>query len=107
MHMNMDYSTLISSLPSEALRHIDHLPFSKIGSGKVREIFDTGEHLLIIASDRLSAFDVVLPDGIPGKGIILTQMSLHWFKETEDLVQNHLVANHAEAIADVLSDTPD
>lgn len=103
----MNYSTLIGSLPSLALREIDGLPFKKIGSGKVREIFDTGEYLLIVASDRLSAFDVVLPDGIPGKGIILTQMSLHWFEETRDLVQNHLVPNHAEAIKDLLKEYPE
>ncbi len=104
--MNMDYSTLVDSLPDKAIRNIEGLPFKKIGSGKVREIFDTGPYLLIIASDRLSAFDVVLPDGIPGKGIILTQLSLHWFAETQELVRNHLVENHAEAVAEILKDFP-
>ena len=102
----MDYKTLVNSLPQTALRKIDGLPFKQIGSGKVREIFDTGDHLLIVASDRLSAFDVVLPDGIPGKGIILTQMSLYWFEETRSLIQNHLVENHSEALAELLKDTP-
>ncbi|MGA1205228.1 MAG: phosphoribosylaminoimidazolesuccinocarboxamide synthase [Opitutales bacterium] len=100
----MDFKTLENSLPDNALREIDTLPFKKIGSGKVREIYDTGEHLLIIATDRLSAFDVILPDGIPGKGIILTQMSLYWFDETGGLIQNHLVPNHSEALADLLKD---
>jgi phosphoribosylaminoimidazole-succinocarboxamide synthase len=103
----MDYETLVNTLPEVALRHINNLPFEKIGSGKVREIYDTGDNFLIIASDRLSAFDVVLPDGIPGKGIILTQMSLHWFEETEDLIQNHLVENHSEALSDLLRDFPE
>ena len=95
MSLHMDYNTLLKSLPEKALRIIEGLPFKKIGSGKVREIYDTGDNLLLIASDRLSAFDVVLPDGIPGKGIILTQMSLHWFQETQGLIQNHLVENHS------------
>lgn len=107
MTQKMDYNTLVKSLPERALRQIDNLPFKKIGSGKVREIYDVGEHLLIVASDRLSAFDVVLPDGIPGKGIILTQMSLHWFEETKDLIQNHLVANHSQALAALLKDFPE
>ena len=76
--LHMDYPSLVKALPEAALREIESLPFPKLGSGKVREIFDAGEHLLIIATDRLSAFDVVLPDGIPGNGIILTQMSLYW-----------------------------
>jgi len=98
----MDTKELEQALPKAALREIDGLPFKKLGSGKVREIYDTGEHLLIIASDRLSAFDVVLPDGIPGKGIILTQVSLFWFEETQDLIQNHLVPNHRQALAELL-----
>jgi phosphoribosylaminoimidazole-succinocarboxamide synthase len=83
------------------------LPFRHVASGKVREIYDVGDTFLIIATDRLSAFDVVLPDGIPGKGIILTQMSLYWFEETRALIDNHLVADHAEAVATALSAFPD
>jgi phosphoribosylaminoimidazole-succinocarboxamide synthase len=98
----MDADALEATLPKEALRAIDGLSYPRIASGKVREIFDAGEHLLLIATDRLSAFDVVLPDGIPGKGIILTQMSLHWFEETAGLIQNHLVEDHARALAAVL-----
>ena len=59
--------------------------------GKVRDIYKVGRHLLIVATDRLSAFDVVLPTPIPGKGHILTQMSLFWFEKLKDLVPNHLV----------------
>src|SRR3990167_3277393 len=61
-------------------------------SGKVRDIFDLGDHLLLVASDRVSAFDVVLPNGIPGKGKILTQISLFWFKHMADIIPNHLVS---------------
>ena len=64
-----------------------------IKRGKVRDIYDAGEHLLIIATDRVSAFDVVLPDGIPGKGRVLTQISLSWFQKMEDIIQNHIVAS--------------
>lgn len=64
-----------------------------VGRGKVRDIYDLGEHLLIVASDRLSAFDVILPDPIPDKGRILTQISLYWFEQMADLTPNHLVAH--------------
>jgi len=62
--------------------------------GKVRDIYDLGDSLLIVATDRISAFDVVLPDGIPGKGTILTQLSAFWFRwlfEFEDILPNHLI----------------
>lgn len=61
--------------------------------GKVRDVYDLGEHLLLVATDRISAFDVIMPNGIPDKGKILTQMSLFWFDLTKDLVENHLVAH--------------
>jgi phosphoribosylaminoimidazole-succinocarboxamide synthase len=59
--------------------------------GKVRDVYDLGEHLLLVASDRVSAFDVVLPTPIPGKGALLTQMSAFWFDRTRELAPNHLV----------------
>jgi phosphoribosylaminoimidazole-succinocarboxamide synthase len=59
--------------------------------GKVRDIYDLGENLLIVATDRLSAFDVVLPTGIPHKGAVLTQMSAFWFEKTGDIVPNHFI----------------
>lgn len=59
--------------------------------GKVRDIYDLGDALLFIASDRISAFDVVLPNGIPGKGQVLTRMSLFWFDLLKDVVDNHLI----------------
>jgi phosphoribosylaminoimidazole-succinocarboxamide synthase len=60
--------------------------------GKVRDVYEMGEHLLIIATDRVSAFDVVLPNGISEKGRILTQISLFWFDQVKDIMENHVVA---------------
>ena len=65
-------------------------------SGKVRDVYDLGDRLLIIATDRISAFDVVMPNGIPGKGKILTEMSLFWFEQTADLVRHHLISADVE-----------
>jgi phosphoribosylaminoimidazole-succinocarboxamide synthase len=59
--------------------------------GKVRDIYDLGEHLLLIATDRISAFDVVLPDGVPGKGRVLTGISVFWFRMMENIIGNHIV----------------
>jgi phosphoribosylaminoimidazole-succinocarboxamide synthase len=59
--------------------------------GKVRDIYDLGEKLLIVATDRISAFDVVLPNGIPFKGEALNRLSVYWFKETRDIVPNHVL----------------
>jgi phosphoribosylaminoimidazole-succinocarboxamide synthase len=87
----MNYAEIAASLPTKAVTSIDGLPFPRIASGKVREIFDLGDALLLTASDRLSAFDVILPDGIPGKGIILTQISNFWFEQTQGLIVNHLL----------------
>lgn len=60
--------------------------------GKVRDIYDLGEKLLIVATDRISAFDVVLPNAVPEKGKVLTQISKYWFSKTEDIVKNHLIS---------------
>jgi phosphoribosylaminoimidazole-succinocarboxamide synthase len=60
--------------------------------GKVRDIYDLGEMLLIVATDRISAFDVVLPNAVPDKGRVLTQISKYWFSKTLDIVQNHLIS---------------
>ncbi|MGA9120089.1 MAG: phosphoribosylaminoimidazolesuccinocarboxamide synthase [Bacteroidota bacterium] len=60
--------------------------------GKVRDIYDLGDRLLIVATDRLSAFDVILPDGIPGKGEVLTKISAFWFRRMSSIVPNHLLS---------------
>ncbi len=59
--------------------------------GKVRDVFDLGDRLLIVATDRISAFDVILPTGIPDKGLVLTQLSAFWFEKTGDIVPNHFL----------------
>jgi phosphoribosylaminoimidazole-succinocarboxamide synthase len=63
-----------------------------VNRGKVRDIYDLGEHLLIVTSDRISAFDVVMNEGIPDKGFVLTQISKFWFERMTDIVPNHLIA---------------
>jgi len=80
-------------MPNDALLELNIPELTKIKSGKVREIFDMGETLLFVASDRVSAFDVVLPNGIPRKGEVLTQISHFWFDKYADLVPNHRVAD--------------
>jgi len=67
-------------------------------TGKVRDVYDLGDSLLIVATDRLSAFDVVLPTGIPDKGKVLTQISLFWFEMTKDVVENHVITADTDEI---------
>jgi phosphoribosylaminoimidazole-succinocarboxamide synthase len=69
---------------------LEQLPFPSFRRGKVRDVFDLGDRLLIVATDRLSAFDVVLPTPIPGKGVMLTAISNDWFERVKDVVPNHL-----------------
>ncbi|HEY1792159.1 MAG TPA: phosphoribosylaminoimidazolesuccinocarboxamide synthase [Opitutaceae bacterium] len=90
----MTFREIEAGLPASAVTSVD-APFPRIASGKVREIFDLGDALLLSASDRLSAFDVILPDGIPGKGILLTQLSLWWFERTAGIIRNHLLPDQA------------
>ena len=73
------------------------LPLPLFIRGKVRDTYDLGNQLLLIATDRISAFDVVLPCGIPSKGLVLNQLSIFWFQQTADLIPNHLL----EAVEDV------
>jgi phosphoribosylaminoimidazole-succinocarboxamide synthase len=72
-----------------------------VRQGKVRDIYDLGDALLMVATDRLSAFDVVMPNPIPGKGAILTRMSKFWFAMMESLIPNHLITADAEAFPEV------
>jgi phosphoribosylaminoimidazole-succinocarboxamide synthase len=70
-----------------------HFPdLQLVNRGKVRDIYDLGEHLLIVTSDRISAFDVVMNEGIPHKGFVLTQISKYWFEQMTDIIPNHIVA---------------
>ncbi|HSU57415.1 MAG TPA: phosphoribosylaminoimidazolesuccinocarboxamide synthase [Candidatus Dormibacteraeota bacterium] len=70
----------------------------KIKSGKVREIFDLNDSFLFIASDRISAFDVIMPNGIPRKGEVLTQVSYFWFSQTESFQPNHLLSRPGDPV---------
>ncbi|MES1260528.1 MAG: phosphoribosylaminoimidazolesuccinocarboxamide synthase [Acidobacteriota bacterium] len=81
----------------------------RVASGKVRDVYAVGDDLLIVATDRISAFDCILPQGIPGKGRVLTQMSLFWFDLLRDLTPNHLISAavdeypaHLQAFSDQL-----
>jgi phosphoribosylaminoimidazole-succinocarboxamide synthase len=76
-------------------------------SGKVREMYGFGDRLLMVASDRMSAFDVVLPTDIPDKGRVLTGLSLHWFASTEKIVPNHLITAKVEEYPPEARSAPD
>lgn len=78
-------------MPSQVVMTTD-LPLPKFSVGKVRDTYDLGEHLLMVATDRLSAFDCILPNGIPDKGCVLTQLSAFWFHRLSDIIANHLVS---------------
>ena len=60
--------------------------------GKVRDIYDLGDKLLIVVTDRISAFDVIMPNGIPDKGVVLNQISAYWFKQVESIIPNHVIS---------------
>jgi phosphoribosylaminoimidazole-succinocarboxamide synthase len=68
------------------------------GRGKVRETFDLGDRLLMVASDRISAYDSILPTGIPKKGIVLTQLSKFWFERTGDIIPNHMLTTDLSSL---------
>ncbi len=75
---------------------LEGLPLFK--RGKVREVYEAGDYLIIVATDRISAFDVVMPNGIPGKGRVLTSMSRFWFRMMEPIIGHHLVTAEAPRI---------
>jgi len=82
----------------EPLLQIDLPGIRKIKSGKVREMFDLGDRLLLVATDRISAFDCIMPNGIPGKGEILTQLSFFWFDRFASIIPNHLLASASDPL---------
>ena len=87
----MDSSTVIKT---------DFQGMKLAGRGKVRDIYDLDSHLLIVATDRISAFDFIMPNPIPGKGEVLTKMSAFWFKKMEDIIPNHLVSTDIDDFPD-------
>ena len=84
------------------MERLRNVPVFKIG--KVRDVYDLGDRLLIVASDRISAFDVVLASEIPDKGKILTQMSIFWMNKTRDIIENHLVSGDVKDLPDNLKE---
>lgn len=93
--------------PEKPLLSVDYLPFTKVATGKVREVFDLEDAYLMVASDRISAFDVVFNEGLSGKGILLTQLSLYWFEQIGGFVQHHLVENHSERVKELVNKHPE
>jgi len=91
-------------MTDDVLLKTDYDELSLLSRGKVRDIYDLGESLLIVASDRISAFDHVLPNGIPGKGRVLTRMSTFWFNLTRQLVMNHLLSTGVDDLPAILAD---
>lgn len=80
----------------QAVYETDFPNLNLLKKGKVRDVYDLGEHLLMVASDRISAFDVVMPNPIPDKGRILTKISLFWFDIMTSLVENHVISSNIE-----------
>jgi len=85
-------------MANEPILQLDLPGVKKLRSGKVRDIFDLGDALLLVASDRISAFDVIMPNGIPRKGEVLTQISHFWFEKFASLVPNHLLRRANEPL---------
>lgn len=103
----MHSANLPFSLPETPLLQVEGLPYPLVAQGKVREIFDMGDALLMVATDRVSAFDVIMNEGLSGKGALLTQISLYWFEQAAKLTRHHLVDDHAQRIAELAKDFPD
>ncbi len=85
-------------MTNEPLLQIELPGIPKIKSGKVREMFDLGDRLLLVATDRISAFDCIMPNGIPRKGEVLTQISHFWFDQTEGIIANHRLARPTDPL---------
>ena len=85
-------------MANQPLLQFDLPGVRKLKSGKVREVFDLGDRLLIVATDRISAFDCIMPNGIPRKGEVLTQISYFWFAQTERFQPNHLASRAGEPL---------
>ncbi len=82
---------------TKSIRQTNFPKLNFINRGKVRDLYAVQENLLIVATDRISAFDVIMPNPIPGKGIILNRMSTFWFKQMEDIIGNHIISTDAAA----------
>ncbi len=85
----------------DAVANTDFAELDQIKTGKVRDIYDLGDHLLMVTSDRISAFDVVMPNPIPDKGKVLTRISLFWFDILSGMVPSHMVTGNVDEYPDV------
>ncbi|MBL6912589.1 MAG: phosphoribosylaminoimidazolesuccinocarboxamide synthase [Puniceicoccaceae bacterium] len=94
-------------MPDQALLKVEGLPYPLVAAGKVREVFDLGDALLMVATDRVSAFDVVMSEGLAGKGILLTQISLYWFARAGAVTEHHLVDDHEARIETLGKEYPE
>jgi len=81
---------------SDAVKETFFKDLKLVNRGKVRDLYDLGDSILMVATDRISAFDVILPEPVPGKGKVLTQLSLFWFDFLKDIVPNHLISANVE-----------
>ena len=86
---------------SGTISETDFTELKLLKRGKVRDVYDLGEHLLMVTSDRISAFDVVMPNPVPDKGRILTQISLFWFDIMQPLIENHVVASDVKQYPEI------
>ena len=85
----------------QTVSHTDFKNLNLLKRGKVRDIYDLGDKLLMVTTDRISAFDVIMPDSIPGKGKILTQISLFWFEMMKSLLPNHVISGNVDDFPEI------
>ncbi len=100
--MTSDASDEGDEMPAQVVTTTD-LPLPKFSVGKVRDTYDLGDRLLMVATDRISAFDCILPNGIPDKGRVLTQLSAFWFDRLSDVIANHLISMDLAELPPALS----
>ncbi|MBP2000887.1 phosphoribosylaminoimidazole-succinocarboxamide synthase [Paenibacillus shirakamiensis] len=92
-------------MPSKAISTaVDYVDAPLLYKGKVRELYDLGEHYLIVVTDRISAFDYVLEPPVPEKGNVLNKLSAYWFEQTTDLIQNHVIHTDASRLGSIIRD---
>src|SRR5271168_4755925 len=87
---------------TDTILQLDLPGIRKLKRGKVREVFDLGDRLLFVATDRISAFDCIMPNGIPRKGEVLTQISYFWFAQTAAFQANHLLSRAEDPLPSIL-----
>ncbi|MBD2872712.1 phosphoribosylaminoimidazolesuccinocarboxamide synthase [Paenibacillus arenilitoris] len=94
----------MSAQPQALSTAVDYIKAPLIYKGKVRELYDLGEHFLIVVTDRISAFDYVLDPAVPDKGNVLNRLSAYWFEQTESIQPNHVVHTDVEKLAGIVTE---